>query len=196
MSLAADTAADRPADDRREPFVRYTQGAIAFHWVIAALVILNILLALGSEWFEWRVIPAHKAIGITVLVLTLGRILWRATHRPPPLPRSVRPWERMAGHATHLGLYALTLALPLTGWWFSSSAPERRPLEWFGLFDIPYLPVPRSGPVTGAVHDWHIYLSWLAIALVLLHAAAALRHHWLLHDATLARILPAARPPA
>lgn len=192
----ADTAADRSAEDRREPSVRYTRAAIAFHWVIAGLVILNVLLALGAEWFEWRVIPVHKAIGITVLVLTLGRILWRATHRPPPLPRSVRPSERMAGHATHLGLYALTLALPLTGWWFSSSAPERRPLEWFGLFDIPYLPVPRSGPVTGAVHDWHIYLGWLAIALVLLHAAAALRHHWLLRDATLARILPTARPPA
>ena len=168
--------------DRRPRDERYSHGAIAFHWTIAVLVIVNLAIGLLHD-----VVPAlrawmsaHKAIGITVLVLTIGRIAWRLAHRPPPLPADTRGWERGAAHGVHWLLYALLLAMPLTGWMMVSGPPVRKPLSWFGLFDIPSLPVSPSG--SGFGHEAHALLGWLMLALVVLHVAAALRHHFILRD--------------
>ena len=91
---------------------RYTRGAIAFHWLIAAAIIFNLWLGIWHDGLprEWQVMPVHKAIGITVLALSLARLAWRLTHRPPPLPRTAPAWERAAAHAAHWTLYALTIA--------------------------------------------------------------------------------------
>lgn len=173
---------------------RYTRVAIAFHWTIAALVVLNLSLGLGRGLLPrgWPVMPVHKAVGITVLVLTLGRIAWRLAHPAPPLPGSVQPWERAAATLSHIALYSLMLALPLSGWAMVSGG-KRRPLEWFGLFDIPYLPV--SDAVAAAGNTAHGVFGWAMIALVALHVAAALRHHFLLRDNVLARMTPGVNPP-
>ena len=156
---------------------RYSGVAITFHWVIALLVIVNMTIgflhdpvpALGA----WM--PTHKSIGITVLVLTLGRVAWR---RPPPLPAETKAWERGAAHATHWTLYALLLAMPLTGWLMVSGTEKRRPLDWFGLFDIPYLPVSKAAGGFGG--DAHGLLGWLMLALVVL----------ILRDSVLLRMVP------
>lgn len=163
---------------------RYSGIAILFHWTIAALVLVNLWIGLigGS-------MPAHKAIGITVLVLTLGRIGWRLGHRPPPLPSGTPGWERMAAHATHLLFYLLLIVLPLSGWAMVSGA-KRNPLDWFGLFPIPYLPIPPSLAHLG--HEAHELLGFAMLGLVVLHVAAALRHHFLLRDGVLLRMLPGA----
>lgn len=163
---------------------RYSGIAILFHWTIAALVLVNLWIGLigGS-------MPAHKAIGITVLVLTLGRIGWRLGHRPPPLPSGTPGWERMAAHATHLLFYLLLIVLPLSGWAMVSRA-KRNPLDWFGLFPIPYLPIPPSLAHLG--HEAHELLGFAMLGLVVLHVAAALRHHFLLRDGVLLRMLPGA----
>lgn len=174
---------------------RYSTGAIWFHWSIALLVIVNLALGLFNEslldGLTW-VMPVHKATGITVLVLTAGRVLWRLLNPPPPLPAALRGWHRNAAHATHAAFYALLVLLPLSGWAFVSGAATRRPLTWFGLFDIPYLPVSRA--VGGIAKEAHEIMGFTMLALVVIHIAAALWHHFRLRDTVLARMLPAVAP--
>lgn len=122
-------------------------------------------------------------------MLTAGRVAWRLGHRPPPLPAHTPAWEKGAAHATHWTLYLLMIAMPVTGWLMVSGSANRRPLTWFGLFDIPYLPM---GEAAGGVgHEAHELLGWLMLALVVLHVAAALRHRLILRDGILARMAPA-----
>lgn len=164
---------------------RYSSVAIWFHWIIAAAVIANIAIALAYRpLMGW-----HKTIGLTVLALTIGRLAWRLAHRPPPLPPGLKRWEVGVAHAVHWTFYLLLLAMPVSGWLMVSGSEKRRPLTWFGAFDIPYLPVGRAAGDAG--HSAHGVLGWLTIALVVLHIAAALRHHFLLRDRTLARMAPA-----
>lgn len=175
---------------------RYSRGAIAFHWTIAALVLFNLWIGLFGESLprDWKLMPAHKAVGITVLVLTLARLAWRLGHRPPALPASVAGWERTAARALHWTFYVLLIAIPLSGWMMTSGAEQRRPLDWFGLFPIPYLPVGRGAGDLG--HETHEILGLAMAGLVVLHILAALRHHLVLRDATLVRMLPIFGPPS
>jgi cytochrome b561 len=169
---------------------RYSRVAILFHWVIAVLVVVNLIVGLGHESIPamraWM--PGHKAIGVTVLALTLARVAWRLSHRPPALPASVPAGERRLALAAHWALYALLLGMPLSGWVMVSSPEGRRPLTWFGTFDIPFLPVGAGASDTAATA--HGVLGWTMLALVVLHVLAALRHHLILRDATLVRIAP------
>lgn len=171
---------------------RYSRGAIAFHWAIAALVLFNIAVGLFHDSLPraWKIMSVHKSVGITVLVLTVGRLAWRLMHRPPEL-REGAAWERLAARAVHWIFYILLLVMPLTGWIFSSDPDRLRPFGWFGLADIPLLPV--SSGLAGAAKEAHELLGWTMAALVILHIAAALRHHFLLRDGVLARMLPGLR---
>jgi len=171
---------------------RYSRVAVAFHWTIAALVIFNIVVGLGHDPIPAlrALMPAHKAIGLTVLALTALRVAWRLAHRPPPLPADTPSWERGAAHATHWTLYLLLVALPLSGWVMVSGPQGRRPLSWFAAFDLPYLPA--TSPAAEGAAKAHGLLGWVMLALVLLHVAAALRHHLVLRDRVLARMLPGA----
>lgn len=168
---------------------KYNRGARAFHWAIAIFIIINLAVGLLHEPLEKTVnlIPLHKALGLTVLVLTLGRIGWRLAWTKPPLPGSVTPFERAAASATHFLLYVLMLAMPLTGWIFSSAG--KFPLSFFGLFDWPKLPVTKENPIVGVSHEGHEVLGWVMLALVVLHVAAALRHQFVLRDGILRRML-------
>lgn len=173
---------------------RYNRTAIALHWVTAVLILFNLWLGLAHDSLpsDWKVMPAHKAVGITVLALTLVRIGWRLAHSAPPAPTDVPAWQGMAAKASHFLLYAFLLFMPLTGWAMVSGS-KRRPLEWFGLFDIPYLPV--SDAVAGFGHEAHELLGWGMIGLLVVHVAAALRHHFLLRDNVLARMTPGVATP-
>ncbi|GEM73484.1 cytochrome b [Sphingomonas aquatilis] len=175
---------------------RYSTVAIAFHWTIAVLIIANLIIGIGHDGIPAlrALMGAHKAIGITVLALTLARVAWRIAHRPPPLPAHMPGWEKGLAHATHWSLYLLMLALPLTGWLMVSAPPTEgpaRPLTWFGLFDIPRLPA--SAGAAGFGHEAHELLGWVMVALVVLHVAGALRHHLILRDNVLARMVPMQR---
>jgi cytochrome b561 len=170
---------------------RYNRGAIWFHWVIAVLVIVNLAIGLLHESLLDGVkgaIPLHKAIGLTVLVLTLGRITWRLLHHPPRLPETITGSARHAARTSHFLLYALMLLLPLSGWVMTSGAKVPHPVSWFGLFDIPSLPVSRALGKAG--HESHEILGYLMAVLVVIHIAAAVRHHFLLRDSVLARMIP------
>lgn len=174
---------------------RYNGVAIAFHWTIAVLVLANLPLGLLHDWIErnldYSAMWIHKSIGLTVLVLTIGRIGWRLAHRPPPLPPGFARWEAAAAATVHISFYVVLLALPITGLVRSSGGPY--PLTWFGLFDVPKLPVTEDGAADRLASALHDRLGWLMLGLAVLHIAAAVRHRFWLKDKVLERMLPGRR---
>jgi cytochrome b561 len=185
------------------PYIqRYTRVAIGLHWLIAILMAVNTALGLSADHWpdDWirPVVDTHKSIGITVLGLALMRMLWRATHRPPPLPAGYQRWERIASHLAHLGLYGLMLALPLSGWLHDSAwkGGPTHPMFLFGL-----IPFPRIGWIADMpagpkerLHDvlfaWHQAFGYCLYALVALHILGALKHQWLDREPELRRMWP------
>ncbi len=183
-------------------FQRYNAVAMSLHWLIAALILANIGLA---WWFESlhglaKIHPTqiHKSIGITVLMLTVARLVWRFLFRPPPLPATMPLWERYAAHAVHALLYVIMLGMPLTGWAMSSASRliSVFPITWFGLFKWPTinslanLPPARMKSAHDLFFTLHSGGALLAYGLITLHVLAALRHQFLKDDQMLWRMLP------
>jgi len=171
----------------------YSTGAIILHWLIATLIIANVAIVWGAH----NVFPKadhkllmglHKEFGISVLALSVLRIVWRLTHRPPPLSGALRPWERGLAHATHTLFYLLMVGIPLTGW-LLISASSFNTVNMFGLFTLPPLPVSGHG-VHETLEGIHEKLGWLIVILLGLHVAGALKHQFLDRDATLGRMIP------
>lgn len=175
----------------------YTRTAIGLHWIIAITIIGLLVMGhlMQQEWMPNRssLYGLHKSFGILILVLTVFRIVWRLTHRPPALPDSVPNWQVLASRAVHIGFYVLLIAMPLLGWAMSSASTRAPQVEIFGLFPIPDLPVDQ-GP--GASRQWaqlHGIGAKLMIALLVLHIGAALKHHVVDRDGVLARMWPWAK---
>ncbi|CAN5283333.1 hypothetical protein BH10PSE12_BH10PSE12_10220 [soil metagenome] len=170
--------------------LHYTRVARWLHWTIGGLVIVNILIGILhdplGDIFPGAM-PIHKAIGVTVLLLSLIRIGWRLSHPAPPLPAAMPAWEKRAAQLMHWLFYALLLVLPLTGWIMSSAGD--RPLTWFWLFDIPKFGVTKGDAVVGLSRATHEPLGLIFGALAVIHIAAALRHHVVLKDGVLRRML-------
>lgn len=167
---------------------RYSGGAILLHWLIAALLLANVVIAFTMEDAR-GLMPLHKSIGITVLLLTLVRIGWRLTHAAPPLPESLASWERTAARITHAGFYLLLLVMPLLGWAASSSG-SRGTGALFGVIPWFDLPIAKSHELHEAMGEAHELAAYLTIALIVLHVAGALKHHFIDRDGTLSRMLP------
>jgi cytochrome b561 len=185
----------------------YSAVAIALHWLIAALMLSNIALA----WYftklkgpaEAAPLALHKSIGVTVLLLSLARVGWRLTHAAPPLPPAMKPWERFAARAVHVIFYGLMLGMPLSGWAMVSASPliRVRPTVLFGVIPWPAFPLP--GLSSDQLHDLrhlfgatHSALALVAYAVIVLHVAAALKHHFLDRDDVLTRMAPLLRKRA
>jgi len=136
----------------------------------------------------------HKSIGLTILGLAVIRLAWRSLNPSPPLPGDLKPHERLLARFSHAALYVLIIALPLTGWIMSSA--RGFPISWFNLVQLPDF-VGKSKVLYGAMVVTHATLAIGLIAVLALHVAAALRHHFVLRDDTLRRMLPFARcePP-
>ena len=181
---------------------QYTRIAMLLHWIIAILMIGNVVLGLSADSLpdDWvrPVIDTHKSIGITVLGLALLRILWRVSHKPPPLPQDFPRWERGAAHLAHFLLYLLMIALPLSGWMHDSAWKDAatHPMSLFGL-----IPWPRIGLIMnldpavkeplhdqfGALHTW---LGYGLYALLAMHIGGALKHQWIDRKSVLKRMVP------
>jgi len=169
------------------PSARYDRIAAAIHWLTAALVVLIIGLALFGEpvgdWLGFSAIGLHKSLGMTVFALTLARILWRVTHRAPPLPARTPRWQRASAHGVHGFIYALLLGLPVSGYIFGSGGPY--PMRWFGI-DIPKAPIAK--PVADLVHSLHEIGGFAMIGLLVAHVGAACWHQWVQRDGLILRM--------
>lgn len=179
------------------PAARYGRTAQALHWamflLIAAAFGVGLWMAglpVGPQRF--RAVPWHKVIGITVLVFVVVRLLWRLRTPAPPLPATLPSWERNAAHVTHIALYALMLAVPLSGWLMSSALGFSTVVFGFKLPDL----LERNRELGDTLKAVHYFLNKTLLALVVLHIAAALKHRFIDRDGVLHRMLPwAQRPP-
>lgn len=176
-----------------EPRNRYSTVSLVLHWGTAAAVLAQILLVSAGDAAEtreaatvWR--DLHKSVGMTILVLTLARIGWRVANPALPAPAGTPAWLKFVSKATHWLFYALLLILPLTGWLASSAAG--RELGWFGLFDWPLLPVGGGREAAGQFMDIHRLAVKGLYVLIVLHVAAALKHHFWDRDNVLHRMIP------
>jgi len=189
-------AAAGPAPGR----TRYTSVAIALHWTIGLGIVA--MLAMGlvmthvklAPFTQFKLYQLHKSVGITILVAAALRLLWRFAHPPPALPDDMPRWEKGAAEATHVLLYGLMIGMPLVGWALVSAAPLNIPTVLYGVIPWPHIPIfadlhikAQSAPVLARIHA---YGGYTLIALLALHAGAALRHHLVLRDDVLRRMIP------
>lgn len=183
---------------------RYATVAIALHWSIAALIVLQVVLAgrmEGRTPEAFAVFQLHKSVGITVLLLSLARLMWRLTHRPPPEPADLAPWERRLAAAVHWAFYGVMILMPLSGWIMVSTSRIALPTLLFGAIPWPHLPgLPDLAPAAkaawnGAAKDAHHLIIDGAYVLFALHVAGALKHQlWDRRAPVLARMAPGAQP--
>ncbi len=161
---------------------KYSKIAILFHWLIAILIGANILLANLAEDLPRAARAAymipHKAIGISILILTIGRILWRLTHRPPALPDKVAGWQAKAGHSAHILFYVLMIAMPLTGWLMIGAKGNAAPVAFFGLFTLD-MAVGKNAMLADIGNEGHEILVAPLIVLIGLHILGALKHQFI-----------------
>lgn len=173
---------------------RYGWAAIALHWLIALIFIGQfalgfIMVRIESQRTAFELIQLHKSFGFLLLGLIILRIAWRLGNAAPALPRSVGALERRAAPLAHFALYAFQLALPLSGWALVSVSMLEIPSMPFNLFVMPNLPLAMSDAAESFWTEAHWYLAYAGIALVVLHALAALRHHFWLRDSVLVRMI-------
>ena len=170
---------------------RYNGAAIALHWVTAFLIVANLLLGLSMvplpvsprklQWYLW-----HKSIGITIFALTSLRLAWRVM-RPHPDPVPMPGWQRRAAAASHALLYVLLLIIPISGWLYSSATGVQ--VVYLGVIALPNL-VGKDKALGDALRIVHVALNSGLFAVVCVHVAAALKHHFVDRDAALDRMLP------
>lgn len=169
------------------------------HWLIVLLILVMAIVGLVMEdlpktpKYFW-VYTAHKSTGVTILGLVLVRLGWRLYAGAPKPVHGTPAWQHRIAAATHVLLYAVILAMPLSGWLYDS-ASGLRPFRWFGLFDMPKLVAPSEN-LSDVARNAHEWIFWGIVALVGLHAGAALYHHLFLRDITLLRMLPVRRATA
>ncbi|MEM7567096.1 MAG: cytochrome b [Pseudomonadota bacterium] len=177
--------------------------SIALHWITALLVIgmiaVGVYMTKFAEPFsalQFTLYQWHKSFGMLILALAAIRLVWRLTGGDtPPLPTDIKPWERVAAHVTHYGLYALLFAMPLIGWVLVSSAPIQVPTLLFTVIPLPHLMGPNE--TVYLIAEWAHWLGGLGfLGLIALHAGAALKHHFVLRDNVLVRMLPRMLRPA
>lgn len=183
----------------------YGPVSMALHWTIAALFLGQITLGftmgrVKSMALQFELIQWHKSFGFLILVLAAARLGWRIAAGSPPAAAGVTRLERQAAALVQGALLGLTIAVPLAGWALASASTLRIPSFAFDLVVVPHLPLQPSPGAEAFWRQAHGLLAYAALLLAAGHAAAALRHHFLLRDDVLARMLPgfpeagAARP--
>ncbi|NBA96642.1 cytochrome b [Pseudomonas sp. R5(2019)] len=171
---------------------RYGLVSIVLHWGVALVVFGLFGLGwwmVGLDYYSsWRhtAPDLHKGIGLILLAVMVLRVIWRFISPPPPSPPNHGPLTRMAAKIGHGLLYVGLFAVMIAGYLISTA--EGDPISVFGLFDVPALisDLPDQADVAGEIH---LYLAWGLVIFALLHALAALKHHFIDRDATLTRML-------
>ena len=180
---------------------RYTRTAMVLHWAVAVMIVGNVVLGLAADslpegWIR-PAVDAHKSVGITVLGLAVLRLLWRFAHRPPPMPDTYSPAERLGAHAAHVALYGLIFALPLSGWMHDSAwnGGATHPVFLYGV--IPWFRIPQLANLDPATKDhlhalfftFHVWFGYALYGLLALHVLGALKHQFWDGEAELQRMM-------
>lgn len=175
-----------------EPRNRYSTVSLILHWLIAALVVTHVGLIAAHELTEGPIsrefVNIHKSVGLSILVLTLGRLGWRIANPAIPLPEAMPRWQKLLARATHVLFYVFLIAMPLVGW--AASSASGREIPWFGLFHWPLLPVGGGRETAEALMELHEIAGKALIALVVLHIIGALKHQFVDRDNVLHRMIP------
>lgn len=178
---------------------RLQWGAVAktLHWIMALAIL--IMFALGWLAASAPVSPTklklfmwHKSIGLTLLGLVCVRLFWRFTNQIPAPPPGISSTENTLARLGHAALYALMIAMPLSGYVINSTA--NFPFKLFGWLLVPNV-FPADKAWQGVAESIHFYLFWTFVVVITIHVAAALRHHLLKHNDVLKRMLPTRAPP-
>ena len=178
---------------------RYGVVAVTLHWLIAVAVIGlyvvgSIMEDMKPSLQQFELYQLHKSFGISVLLLTAIRLVWRIANPQPGLPPGMPGWQRLAAKATHWGFYALLLAAPLAGWAMVSASSLNIPTVIFGLFTLPHIEIIAASPDKQALEGLFTNLHELAadglLVLFIAHVGAALYHHIKLRDSVLLKMLP------
>ena len=174
---------------------KYDGVAMILHWVTALLMIFMIFFGedlMGGEGGRatGTFLPSiHVSIGVTILVLTLLRLIWRMKNPPPPYPTTMKSWEVTVSKITHVLFYVSMFGLPLTGWLafadFLKENPAMANVTVFGLFPVTGAPI--TSEIAGGAHAIG---SKVGMALVILHVLAALKHQFIDGDTIFRRMLP------
>lgn len=172
-------------------------GSVAklFHWLLAVLISAQFVLGFIAE--EAAVSPRkldlfvmHKSLGITILLLAAVRLGWRVGNTPPAAPAGLSSGERRLARFAHMLLYLLMLAVPLSGWWISDTSLI--PFKFYWTLPVPdFLDTSRAASEIAA--EVHEVLTVLLLAVVSVHVLAALRHHFVLRNDVVSRMLPTVR---
>ena len=174
----------------------YSRPARFFHWTIVALIVVQAPIGVymayrGNTLKIWDAVTGglytgHKLIGVTILLVVLCRLAFRLTHGTPADEPTLEPWQKVASHLNHWGMYVLLLCVPVAGYIGISLFPA---LDILGLFSLPGVVEPnREASATAFLV--HRLLGRLLVLLVAIHVAAALFHYFIRKDNVLARMLP------
>ena len=171
---------------------KYGPIALLFHWTIVVLIITQFALAIRADDLPrgaalLATLTLHKSIGITIFSLAILRLVWRWVNPVPAMPSTAPRWQHLAAKISHAALYGLLLVMPIFGWMMSSA--RNFPVSWFGLVTLPDLVKPNKQAYE-FFHDGHETLGTILLVLAILHAAAALKHHFIDRDEVLLRMLP------
>ena len=173
------------------------------HWSMAVLIVFMMALGTYTDNAElplarkFELVQLHKSVGATVLALALLRLAWRWVNPTPEQPAGTPGWQLRAGRVSHVALYALMIAVPLSGWLMASASPlndaglgeARVPNMVWGLFEMPD-PFPTgSEALTDTFLAVHVTLVTLLFVVMLVHVGAALKHHFRDRDAVLRRMV-------
>jgi cytochrome b561 len=170
----------------------YNRTAVALHWLLAAALVASLavgfyMVDLSLSPFKLRIYSWHKWAGVTIFLLVFFRLAWRLVHGAPHAPAHMPAWQQAVATHAHRALYVLMLAIPVSGWLMSSAKGFQT--VYFGVLPLPDL-LHRSKELGAALASVHEALNFALLALVLAHAAAAIKHHLVDRDEVLARMLP------
>ena len=172
--------------------VAWSSALKLFHWT--SVILMLVLFVLGWMAVVYPLSPAkldlfkwHKSLGLLLMAWVIVWLAWRVMHRVPGLPGEMSPGEKRVTRLAHGLLFAAMIAMSISGWVINSSA--NFPLEWFGLFRVPQIAAPDK-EIQDAASLVHLALFWTVIAVLIVHVAAALQHHFVRRDNILLRMLP------
>jgi len=170
----------------------YTRTAIGLHWLLAIAIVATFSVGLYMHELplspdKLKIYSWHKWAGVTIFLLVLFRLVWRLTHQPPAPPANMPAWQHVAAEAAHWLLYVLMIAVPLSGWLMSSAKGFQT--VYFGVLPLPDF-LAKNKELGETLTEVHEVLNFTLAGLVLAHAGAALKHHFIDRDNVLARMLP------